>query len=313
MSDNSSSTKIGSFSKAWLHPKYWATWMGLATLGLIAWLPWALQKSIAHLVSGLLYHLARRRKVITDTNVRHCFPERSEKEQKKLVRDIFYENVLGLFETGMTFFRSYRMLQANVTIEPEGQRQLQAAVLEGKGVLLIGAHYSTLDLGGVLFSFFFPVDVLYRPHNNPIFNAFLITARSRWANQVIPHQSMKKIVRAIRQGHIFWFPADQDYGLKHSVYAPFFGLQAATITTPQRLNKLTQSPVFMLGHHRVGQTQQYQLNLRPIEGFPFEDDVAAATAVNQAIETEIRRYPAQYMWVHRRFKNQPDGRDLYSA
>lgn len=298
-----------------LHPRYWLTWLGLLLLGMICWLPWHGQRALAFLLSRLLYHLAKRRKAIAQTNVTICFKNMTNSAQAQLVKDIFFENTLGLFETGMVFFRPKSHFKRRVQLADTEQHQLQTALERAqnsnRGIILIGAHYSTLDMGGLLFSFFFSLDVIYRPHNNPVFNVFLLKSRQKWAQQVIPHLATLKIVRSLKQGHIFWFPADQDYGVEHSVFAPFFGQPAASITTPNRLHHLTKSEVFIIGHHRASKALQYQIHITPIAGFPFASDIEAATAVNTAIEHEIKRHPAQYMWVHRRFKHQPDQQKIY--
>ncbi len=105
-----------------------------------------------------------------------------------------------------------------------------------------------------------------------------------------------------------WYAPDQDYGPKQSVFAPFFGVEAATITVIPRLVKINNSAVLMLAHHRTPDGKGYRVSIsQPLSDYPTGDDVADATTINRCLENEIRKSPAQYMWLHRRFKTRPKG------
>lgn len=295
--------------RQYAHPRYWLTWIGLGILRILVCLPWKAQLATGRFVGWLIYHMAHRRRHITEVNIKLCFPHLNEAEHQALVYQTMIENALGLIETGISFWGDKEKLRSRVTFE--GLDILESAKAEGKGIVLVGAHYTTLDLGGVLFSLFSPVDIMYRPHNNGLFDTVLLNARRRWAEDVIPNNEMRRIIKSLKQGHIFWYPADQDYGPKYSVFAPFFGVNAATITTTSWLARLTQGPVLVLGHHRCRDSFNYILKVERIENFPQADETTNAALVNQAIEKHIRRFPAQYMWVHRRFKTRPPGEPGY--
>ncbi len=286
--------------------RYLATWLGLGFLWLIHILPFPCQLYTGKVLGILAYALAKRRRLITEKNIELCFPELSPNDQKKLVIQTFIENATGLIETSLTFWGNIEAMRYRVTFL--GLEHLQTAINQGKGIILIGAHYSNLDLGGALFSLFSQIDIVYRPHNNLLFDLFLRRARAKWADKVIPRNQIKEALRTLKQGHVFWFPADQDYGAHSSVFAPFFGVDAATITTPSRLAKLSGAPVLILGHHRKNDNSGYIVSTTPpLPNFPTESLVADAGTVNAAIEKQIRKAPAQYMWVHRRFKTRKEG------
>ncbi len=293
-------------------PRYWTTWIGFGILWCWLQLPLQGQLYLAKLISQLLYRIGKRRRQITTTNIQLCFPELSTAEQQQRVKQVFFENTFGLVETARTFWADHHELLALRQLTRfNDYPQVQQALAHNKGIILIGAHYSTLDLGGVLFSLFADITILYRPHNNALFDVFLKQARARWATDVFANSQMKSIVRALRQGRILWFPADQDYGLQQSVMAPFFGNPAATITTPARLAKLTGCSILVLGHHRLPDQQRYKLSIETLVQPPINDDIACAGMINAALEHQIRQFPAQYMWPHRRFKHQVDGKDFY--
>ena len=122
----------------------------------------------------------------------------------------------------------------------------------------------------------------------------------------IPHTSLRRAAKALREGEIVWYAPDQDMGQDHSVYAPFFGHPAATVTATAKLSRLTGSPIVMMATYRKADDSGYVMEFLPGNpAFPVEDDIANATMVNQLIETGIRRAPTQYYWFHRRFKSQP--------
>jgi len=303
MEASASQPKSHSFDFSFLHPRYWLTWVGLGILRLIILLPWSWQRSVAKVLGALIYILAKRRRLIAQTNIRMCFQSLNYGAQKRLLKQTLYENALGIIETGHAFWGKEEALQ-NIT-SFHGPEKLQAALKAGNGAILIGAHYTTLDLGGRLFAQFLPVDVLYRPHKNKLFDHIILKARRRWAGQVINNKSTRQIIRSIKQNHIFWYPADQDYGPENSMFVSFFGFPAATLSTTARLAKLTKAPVFVLGHHRKDDQFSYEIHVTEVE--PQADDQALTQKVNELLEDEIRRYPAQYMWVHRRFKTRPSG------
>jgi KDO2-lipid IV(A) lauroyltransferase len=142
-------------------------------------------------------------------------------------------------------------------------------------------------------------------------NNYIIKGRLGFMKSVIKRTDMRSIVKALKKDEVVWYPPDQDYGREHAVYVPFFGVTAATITATSRLVKFNQSPVVMLSYYRDDKGH-YFLEFSPApEGFPSGDDTTDATLINAALEKNIRKAPTQYMWTHRRFKNQPDNTKYY--
>ena len=175
-------------------------------------------------------------------------------------------------------------------------------------MFLVGAHYSTLDMGGMLVTAVSGMDAIYKPHSNPLIDQVMKKSRERYCGKVVDRKNMREVVKSFKQGSVFWYAPDQDYGRDVSVFAPFFGVNAATIKYTAKLAKINNSPVVILGHHRKSDDSGYVVSFsKALEGYPSGDDVADATRINQAIEREIRKYPEQYMWVHRRFKTRPEG------
>ena len=289
------------------HLKYWPTWLGIALLILVAWMPFSVRYHAGQLLGLLTYHLARERRYITGINIATCFPELDQQQQHELVKQCFRENGIGLIETATGWVRKSGTFREQTTLI--GLDRLEAAQARGKGILLIGAHYSTLDFGANLLSLFHPFAVTYRPHRNALFDAFMLRGRLSNCNGVFDRNDIRGAFRHLKQGKTLWYAPDQDYGPDHAVYAPFFGKPAATITAGSRFAAVNDSPVFLVRQHRKGKSPQYEIEFTPFpDTFPGADDVADAMLVNQMVEQAIRQYPAQYLWMHKRFKTQPGGK-----
>ena len=255
-----------------------------------------------------IYYFGRDRRYITETNIRLCFPELSAAEQQALVKETCINNGIGLTEMAAGWFRSHAYFSKLVTVK--GLDLLQQACDRGKGVLLVGAHYTTLDLGAALFPRIAPLACTYRPNKNPLFDAFILKGRLRNSG-AFDRSDIRGIFRYLRGSNILWYAPDQDYGPKHVVFAPFFGQQAATITATSRFARHNDSAVMVVRYHRLpGRShKRYELEFSPVpDSFPSGDDVADATLINACLEAAIRHDPAQYIWLHKRFKTQPGGK-----
>jgi KDO2-lipid IV(A) lauroyltransferase len=115
------------------------------------------------------------------------------------------------------------------------------------------------------------------------------------------------MIRRLREGKVVWYAPDQDYGPKQSVFAPFFGVPAASIVATMRIAEMGRAVVVPLYHYR-DENDHYHVEIQePLENFPSGDDLADAARVNAVIERNVARYPDQYFWVHRRFKTRPEG------
>jgi KDO2-lipid IV(A) lauroyltransferase len=295
-----------SFNKKLLTPWYWPAWLVVGLLWLLAVLPWAVQRRLGTGLGWLIYRTLGRRIEDTRTNIRLCFPELSAARQEQMVRDVFRNAGLTLFETANAWFRSPEYYRSRLALD--GLEHLRRVQAEGRSILLLGAHYSMMDLGAAMASLHFRVDTVYRKQKNPVLEYMMTTRRLRYHHWTIPHEDMRHLIQALKGGHIVWYTPDQDFGTRHAVFAPFFGVPAATITTPTRLAGIADSAVMLIHFHRVGDSESYRMSISPpLQDYPSGDDLADATRINLELEKLIRRAPAQYMWYHRRFKTLPPG------
>lgn len=291
-------------SNIW-HPFYWPTWLGVGLLRLISLLPYDWQLKIGSGIGLLAYYLASDRVHITRTNIDLCFPERSVEERQQLVKQVLINSGIGIIETGYAWTSSVTKLIPRFAFK--GLSNLERAVAEQQPVLLLGMHFSTLDLCGAVLAKKVPFRVMYRKNKNFVLEKVMSEGRQSNFPDAIERSNVRGVIKALKNKQVVWYGADQDYGLKQSVFASFFGVPAASITATARIAKMTGATVIPFYHHR-DQNNLYTITLgEPLKDYPTGDDVEDATRVNNLVEQAILEAPDQYWWVHRRFKTRPPG------
>lgn len=297
--------------KDFLAPKYWPTWLGLGVLRLSSYLPYAWLIYLGTALGWLGFYLLPERRRISRTNVRLAFPELDEQNQRKIVRESFYSATIAIFESALAWWGSDSQLKSLYQIE--GLEHLQAARQEGKGVILLGGHYTTLEISGRLLAYESPnIYPTYKRAHNRLFEAVMTQQRRRMSAGLIKSSDMRAILRYLKDNNIVWYAPDQDFGIQNSVFAPFMGIPTATLTITARLAKRSGAPVLPFYSERLPHNKGYLLRVAaPLENFPSSDDVADATTINKAIENQVKRTPEQYLWGHRRYKTRPHGESLF--
>lgn len=295
--------------RQFLHPKYWLTWLGIFAMYLISLLPYKAQMKLATVLGVLLYKQGGERLRITQTNIKACFPELNEMQQDELVRESFIANMKGMVETTIAWWGDHQPLIDNLTVS--GYEHLQEAEARGKGVILMGGHFSILDLAGPMVNSILKFSYMYRPNDNPLFNAVIERHRLRYSHEKFTKHELKEMTAFIQQGNTVWYGYDQDFGARRSVFAPFFGIQTATLKAAMWLPRETGATILMVSQFRE-KDGHYSIRFSPIfEGIEEDDDVTAATRLNKQLEEFIRIHPEQYLWMHRRFRSRPEGEEPF--
>ena len=240
------------------------------------------------------------------TNLRLCFPELSEQEREALARRVMISTGEAILEMAGAFHNQRIDLDKRLTVS--GLEHLETARREGHGVMLLGMHFNSIDVGSRLLGKFFRFSVVYRPNDNPLLDHLITKGRGTWVNHSVDRNDIRQTVRLLRQGEVVWYAPDQDYGRKASVFVPLFGVQAATVTATSTFARLGKAQVVPFTQTRLADGSGYRLTVHPpLEGFPGENETADALRINQWVEQAISQQPEQYMWVHRRFKTRPEG------
>ena len=296
------------FKPALLGPRYWPVWLGLGLMRGLHSLPIRWQLALGEalgLLAGLL--VPSRRRVIA-ANIAIAFPQLTADRQAALVRAHCAALGRGIFETGLAWWSSDARIRALGVVE--GAEHLQKVRQEGRGALLLTAHFTTLEFGARLLCVA-GVDfhAMYRPYENQLMDYFMHRWRERRARlAALPRDELRPLVKALRSGAPVWYAPDQTLDARISVYVPFFGKAVATIVATSKLAAMGRAAVVPYFPSYLGRGR-YRVVVEPaLANFPSDDETADAARINAVLEAGIRAYaPAEYFWVHRRFKNVPPG------
>ena len=290
-----------------LRPRHWPTWAAFGMLRAATLLPMPVQRTLGRLIGRLFRLFGRRRAGIARINVDLCFPELSDAERAALVRRHFEAFGIGLFELGLGWWAADRRLRHLVSVH--GLEHLRNALERGKGVILLSAHFTTLEIGGRFLAQLagdLPLKALYRPSEHPVTERLMRGNRERQFGTPIPREDIRAMLRALKRGEAVWYASDQNFGHKGSVFAPFFGIPAATNTATTRLASMTGAAVVPFFTRRLPDGHYEQIIGPALDNFPGPTPEADAERINRIIEDWVRQAPEQYFWTHRRFKDRPD-------
>jgi len=293
-----------------LAPRHWPSWVGIGLLRAVAsLLPMGALCGLGGWLGRLAMPFAGRRRAITETNIGLCFPEQSADERQQLVRRHFEALGMAVFEFCLGWWAPDRRLQDRVRVD--GLDNLRAALERGKGVILLSAHFTTLEIGGRFLAMHgrgLPLNAMYRRSDDPVVERVLRERRRQQFGEPIGRDDVRAMLRALRDNEIVWYAFDQNFRSKHAVFAPFFGIPAATNTATSRLAGATGAAVVPFFTKRLDDGVSYVQRIDPaLTDFPSGDPQADATRLNALIEGWVQEAPEQYLWSHRRFKTRPPG------
>lgn len=299
--------KHSAFSKSLLHPRHWFLWFGLGILYLLVQLPYPIIRRLGGAMGRISKRFLKRRVTIARRNLELCFPDLSPEELDARVTDNFTSLGMGLLETGMAWFWSDERIKK--WFDVSGIENLNAALEEKRGVMVIGVHFMSLELGGRVMGLCRPMMAMYRKHNNKVMEYVQTRGRSRSNKAMIDRRNLRGMVHALKAGEAVWFAPDQDFGPKGSSFAPFFAVKkAATTNGTFTIAKLAKPVLLTTVLIRKPDGSGYHLIIQPsLKDYPYDNEQAAAEFINAVIEKEILRAPEQYLWLHRRFKTRPIG------
>ena len=272
----------------------------------VARLPSNVQRVLGGAAGWLLYRLMRQRRAIADTNLARCFPDLDDASRARLVRRHFRSLGLGLVEIAVAWWGSDERVASRSRIL--GAEHLDAALSHGRGVILLGGHFTTFEIGGRILASRFDIGATYRPHGDSGLDAMLRAGRGSYLSTLIARGDVREMVRYLGQNRILWYAPDQDYRGRRRVFAPFFAERAATTTASAWLARRSGAKIVPCASYRRADDSGWDMVLEPaLENFPTGDDPADAERLNSVMEAQIERGVEQYLWIHRRFKTRPPG------
>ncbi len=289
------------------HPRYWPTWIGLGFMRAVSWLPLPVIAAFGGALGMLLYALHAGRRRVVHVNIKLCFPKLSPRDQARLARKHFRAFGQTLLDIGIAWWSSASRLKRLTRFR--GREHYDNVLRENKNIILLAPHFLGLEYGGMRLSIERPMVTVFRHPVNKLLSVVMERARSRFYLRLVEHvQSFTTLVKQLKQGVPLYYLPDQDAGLRNSVFAPFFGVPAATFVVLPRLAKMTDAVVIPCVTRQLSWGRGYEIEFRPpLKNFPSGDAVADTTRMNREIEGAVREMPEQYFWLHKRFKTRPEG------
>lgn len=289
------------------NPLYWPIWLALACLWLVTRLPIRAQMSTGRCIGWLIYRCSPKLRRTTQINLKLCFPTLSDAERENLMRKNFASLGIGLIETSIAWWLPDKRIQ-KCRLTLNGIEHVDKAFSQGKGIILVSPHFMCLEMLGRLLGGKYAFAVMYRPHKNPILSYIQQRFRQKYRSKQIARHHIRDLLKTLQENTAVWYAYDIDAGEKRSVFAPFFGIPTASLTSASRLAEMSGAAIVPIDFYREDNQWGYVMNLYPaLENFPGKSTVEDATRLNTRIEQSIRNKPDQYIWQYKRFKTRPPG------
>ncbi|MEY4754574.1 MAG: hypothetical protein RJA44_2249 [Pseudomonadota bacterium] len=280
-------------------------------LTLLRWLqrlPLGAQAAIGRALGALLWRVGKSRRRIALRNLELCFPDKPAAEREAIARAHFGWLGRSFLERGLLWYGEPERLKRLIRVEGD----VHLAETSARPVMWLVPHFLALDVAGVATQLYQTrrVGSIYQAQTNEVIDAAMKAGRLRFGNAAIfpRSDSAKPLMRAIKQGDAFFNLPDMDFGARDAAFVPFFGVPAATLLAPSRMARALDMVVQPVVAELLPGGEGYLVRfLEPWTDFPSADAVADTARMNRWIESEIRRNPAQYLWVHKRFKTRPEG------
>lgn len=288
-------------------PDFWLQWLAISVLVFAQVLPRQVLMGVGGLVGALFFRANKKRRSIAQKNLGLCFPDKTEIEQQHLLRLHFITYGKGVLDLGLIWWGSERRLEK--LTDCEGIVHYREALKTGRPVIAITPHLIGLEYCGGMLSRLHPMVAMMKEFKNPLYNRLITKRRGRFGLKMVNRdQGLRPLLKGLKRGMSCFYIPDEDFGSKSSVFAPFFGQNASTLTTLSRMAKTTNALVLPCFAFLVAETGRYRFVIEPpLENYPSGDQVADATNLNRAMEQGIRQAPEQYMWTQRWFRTQPEG------
>lgn len=284
-----------------------------AVLGLAARLPFAWVQALGGGLGWLSAWIPNEHRAITRRNLELCFPELDERERRALERASLVESGRTLTETVAIWLGPPS--RAHMVVEVEGETALRDALATGRGAVICSPHLGSWEMAGLYLGSRYPMTSMYRPPRKQAFEHIVRRARERTGARLVPTDAggIRALYQGLKEGRLIGILPDQDPRDPDGAFAPFFGIQANTMTLVSRLAQKTGVPVFLTFAERLPRGRGFRLRIIPApQGIDSPDLDTSAAALNRGVEQCVRLAPAQYQWSYKRFRTRPKGEpELY--
>lgn len=265
-------------------------------------LPIAMIHRMGHGLGWAIFKWPSHKHAIIQDNLETAFPDLNAIEHEALKRDNAYHMACFALEAGLVWHANLKKLNQIIT-EVHGWEHIDTAQAKGQSVLLVGAHLGNWEILNLYCMDRLKMAALYKAPKDAHLDQWVRVARERFGGKLIPSgsQAMRVLLKTLKSGGIAGIIADQQPRQGEGVMAPFFKTPALTMTLVGRLAQRTHCVVLMAQCYRMP-GQGFSIEISPMDAAITDPDpMVAATALNHALETAIRKHPEQYLWRYPRF------------
>lgn len=300
-------SELPRFTSEFLKPRYWGMWVLIAIWWLVVQLPYPFLRKIGFCLGELFAktHIGKRRAHIAHRNLQLCFPDYSHEQIDQILKENLKSTGMAIIETGMAWFWSDARIKKWSKVV--GLHHLKDNINDG--IIFVGIHFLTLELGARIMGIHQPGIGVYRPNDNPLLDWLQTWGRMRSNKTMLDRKDLRGMIKALRNHDIIWYAPDHDYGRRNAVFVPFFAIPDAATTTGSYylLKSSPNSKVVPFAPLRNQDGSGYTVAISaPVDFSDLQDEIEIATRMNKVVEQEISKGVEQYMWLHRRFKTRPN-------
>jgi KDO2-lipid IV(A) lauroyltransferase len=301
--------RIRKKAKSLYHPTNWPLHLGLGIVHLIALLPRPFKRGLRFILGWVLFHVPTQMRHVAQRNIAACFPELDAQAQKAMLKENFA--LLGaLFVEGLNMPWPSKTNIFPAIGNIDGLEYVEQALARKQGVLLLFPHLIAIYLVGCLLipRVSFPFSLMYNSPKNTVLKRFFDVNIKKYCKDVFTRKDVRPMIQHLREGNLVWYAPDLEPGKKHSIFAPFFNIPAATYTTTARIAQLSNAVTIPIAFYRRENEDVYDVIFHPpLAHFPTGNEIEDATLLNKTVEDIVRVKPAQYLWIYKRFSRRPDG------
>lgn len=297
-------------------PKYWNARFAVWLLKKMASWPDGLRYQLGKGLAFLAARFAKSRMHIARTNLRLCFPEWSDDQVERTAQQQMHYFTQALMDRSLFWFGRKDALFSH--IQTRDEHYLHEALAQNRPIIILAPHFVGLDAGGVRFNADHPTVSMYQRQSNPVFDQMMLEGRNRSGQAYLysRQDGVRKLIKLLRDSIPLYYLPDMDFGRKDAIFSTFFGQEAATLTALPKLANLTQALIVPCitridpESMKQGKTRYIMQYYPAWDGYPdaIGDEAQAVRFMNAFIEQRITEAPAQYLWMHKRFKTRPEGK-----
>ena len=293
--------------RQYLHLSFWPTWLLLLFLWLLRSIPHHWRRGLGRTLGRFLFFKNQKRVAIVKTNLEWTHPDKTAAERSEILSQFAAYSGQTMLEFSHLWWSSPRSFTQQ--IEFIGGEWVDSLQQQGRPIIFLTGHPLALDVAGMAISQRWPMITYSNKARNPLIQHMMSWGRCRFDVELLERESgLRPLLRSLKQGRILYYVIDEDLGLKHSVFAPFFGINKATLTSPARIAQMSGAAVASCYSWFDRESQRYKIWIsEPAENFPQGDPVADAARVNQLLQQGIEQAPEQYLWTQRLFQTRPEG------